>query len=172
MKDATTVKALQAELAQSSAALADALARAERAEAEAAESAGRVARLESDQRQYRRERELLQAITNKVLAAILVVDGRELRAKYANWACRRILDELGHTYVDIIGRTVEEVLPGAEPGGLVQLLRQVASTGQAVANPESEYTGFAAALPIGVGRSSHCPSPQIPAPIFFSWPTS
>ena len=142
VSEETTVGGLEAQLAESLGALEAALARAERAEADVQQRDARISEMEDQLDLYRAQRELLQSITDRVVAGILVLDGEEFRVKWANPAARSMIEEPYRTQMDIVGLRMDEFLPGANDTVLLEVLQQVVSTGQVQSDTETEYAGF------------------------------
>jgi PAS domain S-box-containing protein len=88
------------------------------------------------------QRRLFQSVADNAPVGIAVLDGKELRLKWANSHYRNFL-EAKYRDQDVGGLFLEEFIPGAESIGLASVFRNVAVTGQPYFNPEYEYRGFA-----------------------------
>jgi signal transduction histidine kinase len=93
------------------------------------------------QAETHRQREFYDALLQAAPAGICVLDGAELRVKYANAAYLQFLDEPFRSE-GLIGRTLEEFVPLAREQGLVDVFKRVAETGQPYTNPEYRHEGF------------------------------
>ena len=87
------------------------------------------------------QRKLFQAVVEHAPAGIAIYDGQTLRLKWANPAYRERLDE-PHRGVDIVGRRLQEILPGSEESGVLDIFRRVISTGIPHFDAERELVGF------------------------------
>lgn len=87
------------------------------------------------------QRQLFQTVVEHAPAGIAIYDGETYRVKWANPTYRERLDE-PYRNMDIIGRRLQEILPGAEKSGLVETFRKVALTGVPHFEPEQELVGF------------------------------
>ena len=92
--------------------------------------------------EMQRQREFYDALLGSAPAGMLVLGGRDLRAKYANAAYLQFLDEPFRSE-GIVGRTLEEFVPGAVPQGLVDLFHKIAETGEPHLDTEYRHEGFA-----------------------------
>lgn len=107
------------------------------------------------------QRLLLQAVIDHAPAGIAVLDGEELRVKWANEAYARSL-EGEHRHGELTGLRLQDYMPRAEENGLVDIFRRVASTRKIHVDSEYEYVGFArgvtywrwSVLPLVEGRGS------------------
>jgi len=88
------------------------------------------------------QRRRFQTVFRHATIGIAVFDGGDLRLKWANPAYQSFLDE-GFRTVDLVGRTLLEIVPGAEQAGIFDIFRRVAQTGQAYNAPEFAHTGLA-----------------------------
>jgi signal transduction histidine kinase/PAS domain-containing protein len=93
------------------------------------------------QAETHRQREFYNALLQAAPAGICVLDGAELRVKYANTAYMQFLDDPFRSE-RLIGRTLEEFVPFAREQGLVDLFHHVAETGEPYTNPEYRHEGF------------------------------
>ena len=89
-----------------------------------------------------RQREFYNALIEAAPAGICVLDGSELRVRFANHAYLQFLDEPYRTE-GILGRSLREFVPRALEQGLIDVFRRVAETGEAYADPEYRHEGFA-----------------------------
>jgi PAS domain S-box-containing protein len=87
------------------------------------------------------QRQLFQAVVEHAPAGIAIYDGETFRVKWANPTYKDRLNE-PYRSMDIIGRRLQEILPGVENSGLVEIFRNVASTGVPHFEPEQELVGF------------------------------
>ena len=87
------------------------------------------------------QRQLFQAVVEHAPAGIAIYDGETYRVKWANPTYRERLDE-PYRSTDIVGRRLQEILPGAEESGVVDVFRRVASTGVAYFDPEQALVGL------------------------------
>lgn len=87
------------------------------------------------------QRQLFQAVLEHAPVGIAIYDGISFRVKWAN---PTYLDRLDEPFrgQDIIGRRLQEILPGAEKSPIVEIFRQVAATGNPYFDPEQEFVGF------------------------------
>ena len=88
------------------------------------------------------QRQLLQTVVDNSPAGIALLDGAELRVKWANSAYQRFTDEPFRS-AGVIGLRITEFMPFADEIGLTDIMRQVIATRQAQAGPEYEIVGFA-----------------------------
>ncbi len=93
------------------------------------------------QAETHRQREFYNALLQAAPAGICVLDGAELRVKFANTAYLQFLDEPFRSE-GLVGRTLEEFVPRAREQGLVDLFHRVAETGEPYTNPEYRHEGF------------------------------
>jgi PAS domain S-box-containing protein len=93
------------------------------------------------QAETHRQREFYDALLQAAPAGICVLDGGELRVKYANAAYLQFLEEPFQTD-GVTGRSLEEFVPLAREHGLVDLFHHVAETGEPYTNPEYRHEGF------------------------------
>lgn len=89
------------------------------------------------------QRRLFQAVVEHAPAGIAIFDGETFRVKWANPVYRERLDEPYRSTIDIVGRRFQELIPGAEDSGAVEIFRTVASTGVPHFEPEHKLVGFA-----------------------------
>lgn len=127
-------------------ALALAVQRAAEAErrAEAAESAAAVradAERERLARQIDQQRQFLQSVLDNAPAGIVVLDGRDLRVRWANQSYRAFLDE-PYRSMDLAGLRIQDFIPRAEASGVAGVFRRVAETGVPHTDTEYEHFGF------------------------------
>jgi PAS domain S-box-containing protein len=94
------------------------------------------------QAETHRQREFYDALLQAAPAGICVLDGVELRVKYANAAYLQFLEEPFRSE-GIEGRTLEEFVPLAREQGLVDRFHHVAETGEPYSDPEYRHEGFA-----------------------------
>ena len=87
------------------------------------------------------QRQLFQAVVEHAPAGIAIYDGESFRLKWANPTYRERLDE-PYRSTEIVGRRLEEILPGAEKSGILAIFREVAATGTPHFEGEQELTGF------------------------------
>ena len=87
------------------------------------------------------QRQLFQAVVEHAPAGIAVYDGETFRIKWANHTYRERLDE-PYRNMDIIGRRLSDIFPGAERSGIAEIFRTVAATGVAHFEPEQEFVGL------------------------------
>ena len=87
------------------------------------------------------QRKLFQAVVEHAPAGIAIYDAETFRIKWANPTYRERLDE-PYRSMQIIGMRLQEILPGAEKSGVVEIFRKVASTGVVHFEPEQELVGF------------------------------
>ncbi len=87
------------------------------------------------------QRRLFQAVVEHAPAGIAIYDGVTFRVKWANPTYRERLDE-PYRSMDIVGRRLQEILPGAEKSGVVDVFRRVASTGVPYFDPEQALVGL------------------------------
>ena len=92
--------------------------------------------------EMQRQREFYDALLESAPAGILVLGGRDLRAKYANAAYLQFLDEPFRSG-GVEGRTLEEFFPLAAPQGLIDLFHRIAETGEPHLETEYRHEGFA-----------------------------
>ena len=87
------------------------------------------------------QRRLFEAVVEHAPAGIAIYDGETCRVKWANPTYR---ERLGDPYksMDIVGRRLQEIFPGAEQAGIVDTFRRVASTGVPHFEPEQELVGL------------------------------
>ena len=74
------------------------------------------------------QRHLFQTVVEHAPAGIAIYDGESFRVKWANPTYRERLDE-PYRSIGIVGRRLQEILPGAEESGIVEIFRKVASSG-------------------------------------------
>jgi serine phosphatase RsbU (regulator of sigma subunit) len=86
-----------------------------------------VGREETILHELREERDLVTALVDKSPLAVAVVKAPELAVELANDVARSLRPEL-----QMVGMAVDEVFPEAGPAGFLELLGQVAQTGQTV----------------------------------------
>jgi len=86
--------------------------------------------------------DLSQMIIEHSPIGMAVVNGRDLRVKWANAACRRFLDEPYRAQVEVAGLRVEDFIPQAAETGAVRSLRHVVRTGAPLLNLQLTYDGF------------------------------
>jgi len=104
----------------------------------------------------------LRAIFDHSPVGIVVIDSVENRAKWANPAYLKFLDEPFRSS-GITGAHLRDFMPQADEIGLIDVLQTVASSGKPYIDPEYEYTGFKRGmiywqisivpLPVGEGSS-------------------
>jgi PAS domain S-box-containing protein len=87
------------------------------------------------------QRQLFQAVLEHAPAGIAIYDGVTFRVKWANPTYRERLDD-PYRGMDIIGRRLQEILPGAEESGVAEIFRKVVETGNPYFDPEQELVGF------------------------------
>ena len=87
------------------------------------------------------QRQLFQTVVEHAPAGIAIYDGETYRVKWANPTYRDRLDE-PYRGMDIVGRRLQEILPGAEKAGVVEIFHDVASTGIPHFEPEQELVGL------------------------------
>jgi PAS domain S-box-containing protein len=90
------------------------------------------------------ENELISAITENAPFGIYVL-GPDLHYRWANRAYKNFLDE-PHRSRDIIGRSIEEVVPGALEAGIIADLEEVSRRGNFISRKEFQLTGYARGL--------------------------
>ncbi|MBD1937094.1 PAS domain-containing protein [Microcoleus sp. FACHB-68] len=88
------------------------------------------------------QRRLFQMVVDNVPAGIAVLDGKDLRVKWANQTYGQFLEE-PFCSADITGVRLQDYLPGSEENGLADIFRRTAATGEAHIDPEYEMVGFA-----------------------------
>jgi PAS domain S-box-containing protein len=88
------------------------------------------------------QRQLFQTVVEHAPAGIAIYDGETCRVKWANPTYKERLDE-PYRSMDIVGRRLQEILPGAEKSGVVDIFRNVAKTGIPHFDPEQELVGLA-----------------------------
>ncbi|MBD2043345.1 PAS domain S-box protein [Microcoleus sp. FACHB-672] len=88
------------------------------------------------------QRRLFQMVVDNVPAGIAVLDGRDLRIKWANQTYGQFLEE-PFCNTDITGVRLQDYLPAAEENGLADIFRRTAATREAHIDPEYEMEGFA-----------------------------
>lgn len=87
------------------------------------------------------QRLLYQAVVEHAPAGIAIYDGESFRLKWANPTYRERLDE-PYRSLEIVGRRLQEILPGAEQSGIADIFRKVAATGIAHFESEQELVGL------------------------------
>jgi PAS domain S-box-containing protein len=87
------------------------------------------------------QRQLYQAVVEHAPAGIAIYDGESFRLKWANPTYRERLEE-PYRSVEIVGRRLQEILPGAEKSGIADIFRKVAATGAAHFESEQELVGL------------------------------
>ncbi len=87
------------------------------------------------------QRRLFQLVVENAPIGIAVVDGANLRVKWANSSYRQHLDE-PYKNSDLTGVRIQDHLPNAEENGVADLFRNIASTGQPYFDGEHEFVGF------------------------------
>ncbi len=86
------------------------------------------------------QRQLFQAVVEHAPAGIAIYDGESFRIRWANPTYKERLDE-PYRSLDITGRRLQDIIPGAEQSGVVEVFRQVASTGVPHFESERVMTG-------------------------------
>jgi len=87
-------------------------------------------------------RRRFEAVFQGSPTGIVLLDPVELRARWANRAFLGILDEPLQTE-GIVGKAIDQFLPGAEELGLAAALRRAAATGEGHVDTECRYDRFA-----------------------------
>ena len=87
------------------------------------------------------QRQLFQTVVEHAPAGIAIYDGETCRVKWANPTYRERLDE-PYRSMEIVGRRLQEIFPGAEEAGVVEVFRRVAATGVPHFEPERELVGL------------------------------
>jgi PAS domain S-box-containing protein len=87
------------------------------------------------------QRRLFQAVVEHAPAGIAIYDGETCRVKWANPTYRERLEE-PYRSMEIVGRRLQEIFPGAEQAGIVETFGEVASTGVPHFEPEQELVGL------------------------------
>ena len=88
------------------------------------------------------QRQLFQTVVEHAPAGIAIYDGESFRVRWANPKYRERLDE-PYRNMEIVGRRLQEILPGAEKSGIVEVFKKVAATGIPHFEPEQELVGLA-----------------------------
>lgn len=83
----------------------------------------------------------LDVVIDSAPVGICVLCGADLRARRANPAYLRFLEE-PHRSWGIVGLRPHDFIPRAQESGVVELMEKVARTGESYTNPEYEHTGF------------------------------
>jgi signal transduction histidine kinase len=86
--------------------------------------------------------DLSQLIIEHSPIGIAVCDGKDLRVKWANLACRQFLDEPYRAQVDVAGLRVEDFIPQALETGAVRAMRHVVRKNEPLFNLQLTYDGF------------------------------
>ncbi len=89
-----------------------------------------------------RQRRIVQAVIDHVPAGIALFDRASLRVIWTNQAYLQFL-EPPFTADGVVGRTLEEFIPGAAEAGILAIFRRVAETGEPFRAWEFAYEGFA-----------------------------
>lgn len=84
------------------------------------------------------QRVLFESVVGNAPMGIAVLDGRELSVKQVNEAYRQFLNE-PYRSKDIAGLPIQDVAPGLEDSGLLDVYRRVVATGEPYMYPEHEY---------------------------------
>lgn len=92
--------------------------------------------------QVEAERHQFQTVVDNSPVGIALFDGVDLRVKWANPAWRRYLDQPLRD-MDPVGKTLQDLVPGAEEYGLVENARTVVRTREPFVTSEMEYHGYA-----------------------------
>jgi len=87
------------------------------------------------------QRKLFQTVVEHAPAGIAIYDSQTCRVKWANPTYRERLDE-PYRSMEIVGRRLQEIFPGAEEAGVVDAFRRVAATGVPHFEPEQELVGL------------------------------
>ncbi len=100
----------------------------------------------TERKRAKEELESANALLNKIVASslegILVLDGKELRVKAINdFYKQNFLDE-SYKHKDVVGKRIEEFIPGVTKTPVPNLLKNVAKTGVPFIADEYEFRGF------------------------------
>ena len=86
--------------------------------------------------------DLSQMIIEQSPIGMAVVDGQDLRVKWANAACRCFLDEPYRAQVEVAGLRIEDLIPQAYETGAIRSLRHVVRKGTPLLNLQLTYDGW------------------------------
>ncbi len=92
-------------------------------------------------REIEADRQLLHAVMDNAPAAMAVLDGLGLRVKLANEAFRQFVDE-PHRQGDIVGLSIQELLPETATCGVLKVFNRVAAAGRPMMEAAHEHVGF------------------------------
>jgi len=88
--------------------------------------------------ELRQQRDFLNTVTENLVSFVAVFSGQDLRLKWHNPSFARIMGPKWQGQ-DLSGRTVQELVPGAEASGSLARMRAVSQEGRRFSEPEYEF---------------------------------